>query len=1154
MNRSVLSDQNKIPGFLSGSGEMVELIRNFNWSATSLGPISRWPQSLLTSISLCLHSAFPMAILWGPELLMLYNDAYRHMTGGKHPQSLGARGKDVWPEVWHIIGPMLEGVIHESKATWSEDRLLLLNRYGFAEESYFTFSYSPIHMEGGGVGGVLCAVNETTEAVISNRHLRTLRDLGHHCTELKRVQDVYDFALQTLQKNPHDFPFALLYNITDNGDEATLMDTAGIDADHPAAPAHIPLSDMHPWATAIRSCIAGCQPVVVSNLQQYFSELPTGAWRLPPAQAYVIPMILHCKKSPYAVLIAGINPHAQLTEKYRSFFHLVVDQMATEIASVYAYLDERSRAEALTELDRAKSAFFSNISHEFRTPLTLMLGPLEELLNDQQLREESKAGIELAYRNALRLLKLVNSLLDFSRIEAGRLRAQFKRINLAAATRDLASSFRSAIHKAGMQLIVNCPEIPGPAYVDVDMWEKIVLNLLSNAFKYTLSGAITVALRQENGRIELSVSDTGIGIPEEEQPKVFERFYRIQHSAARSQEGTGIGLALVNELVRMHKGTVQLKSRPGQGTRVTVTIPAGKEHLPADLIGESAVSQGAVASLTDLYLEEALSWLPTEPARTITNADTANLPPLSMQNAEDKRLRILVADDNSDMRTYLTRLLESRYQVTATSNGTQAFEIAKKILPDLVLSDVTMPGMDGFSLVNALRNDTSTLHTPIILLSARAGEDATVKGLQSGVDDYMVKPFSANELLARIDANIKVARSRIYASRQMQNLFMNTPFPIATLSGPELRYSMVNDAFKSISHNKDVLGKTIAEVFPGTGEDFLQSIRNVYTTGKPFIGIEFKSMIADEQGITQERYFDFAFSPMYELNGDIIGVIGVGTDCTEKVKARERLMENEERLQQEVEQRTLDLKKTNEALARSNRDLEQYAFVTSHDLQEPLRKIQTFANQIYRLHKDHFNEKSHVYFNKMMGASKRMSTLINDLLYFSRLAHEEKFVLTNLNHILEDVVNDFELLIEQKDATIRSEPLPVIEAIPFQMNQLFSNLLSNALKFTNPERKPQIYIASSIATSEELSVAGLLPSNKTWYKILFRDNGIGFHPRYSEKIFEVFQHLHDRGSYEGTGMGLAMCSRIMSNHNGVIYAYGEEGKGAEFHLLIPDKH
>jgi len=403
----------------------------------------------------------------------------------------------------------------------------------------------------------------------------------------------------------------------------------------------------------------------------------------------------------------------------------------------------------LAELDVAKTAFFSNVSHEFRTPLTLMLGPLEDALSEEAGVAQSSGYQRLAtiHRNALRLLKLVNTLLDFARLEAGRVNARFEPTDLAALTADLASTFRSAVERGGLAFTVDCPPLPEPVYVDREMWEKIVLNLLSNAFKHTFTGAITVRLRRVAEAITLTVEDSGVGIPAAELPRLFERFHRVKGAASRSHEGTGIGLSLVQELVDLHGGTITVESQAGRGSSFMVTLQAGSAHLPAASVSEQAA--GSSGHGTAAYVQEALQWLPPATGDTAAAARTGVARP-----------RVLLADDNADMRGYVTHLLADSYEVTAVPDGQVALEAALAAPPDLVLSDMMMPRLDGAGLLKALRADERTRRLPVILLSARAGEEASVQGLDAGADDYLVKPFTARELLARVRAHMLLARER----------------------------------------------------------------------------------------------------------------------------------------------------------------------------------------------------------------------------------------------------------------------------------------------------------------------------------------------------------------------------------------------------------
>lgn len=445
-------------------------------------------------------------------------------------------------------------------------------------------------------------------------------------------------------------------------------------------------------------------------------------------------------------LVRNSEAGEQLRGRTRDMERDVI-QRSNELA--VALRELRAANARLSELDAAKTEFFGNISHEFRTPLTLMLGPLEDALNDQGFGdyESNRQRLETIHRNALRLLKLVNTLLDFSRIEAGRATAHFEPTDLAALTAELASTFRSAIERGALTFEVDCQPLDAPAYVDREMWEKVVLNLLSNAFKHTFEGGIAVGLRQLGDQIRLTVADTGIGIASQELPKLFERFHRVAGAASRSHEGTGIGLALVQELVHQHGGTVQVESEPGRGTRFTVALKTGSAHLaPENLVRRAGATTSAGATA---YVQEAMQWLPPESAaRTPGHGKHADLP------------RVLWADDNTDMREYVARLLAPEYAVTAVSDGQQALEAALASPPDLVLSDMMMPRLDGAGLLRALRADPRTARLPVILLSARAGQEASLAGLEAGADDYLVKPFAARELLARVRTHVQLARER----------------------------------------------------------------------------------------------------------------------------------------------------------------------------------------------------------------------------------------------------------------------------------------------------------------------------------------------------------------------------------------------------------
>ena len=442
-----------------------------------------------------------------------------------------------------------------------------------------------------------------------------------------------------------------------------------------------------------------------------------------------------------------------LDDAYQDFLGLVATHVATMVATARAFEEEQKRAQALAELDRAKTAFFSNVSHEFRTPLTLMLGPLEDVMASARLPEQERQHLARVHRNALRLLKLVNSLLEFSRLEAGRARVAFEPTDLAVLTSGLASAFEPVVAMAGLRLLVDCPPLPEPVWVDRDMWEKVVLNLVSNAVKFTFAGEIAVRLEWLGDRVELSVRDTGTGIPEPELPRVFDRFHRVEGARGRSYEGSGIGLALVQEVVKLHGGGVRVDSAVGQGSTFTVALPTGKANLPREHVRDEprCVSPATAA---EAFVHEAAQWLSSTPSAS-PEADAGLVAPSGASEGH-----ILVADDNADLRDYVRQVLERRFTVETVTDGQAALAAAHRRTPHAVLSDVMMPGLDGFGLLRELKADPRTAHIPVVLLSARAGEEATGAGLAAGADDYLVKPFSTRELLARVEGAVKTARAK----------------------------------------------------------------------------------------------------------------------------------------------------------------------------------------------------------------------------------------------------------------------------------------------------------------------------------------------------------------------------------------------------------
>lgn len=714
-------------------GEMGRRFAEFDWDAHPLGSPRHWPSELRAAVATTLASRFPL-VLWlgADDLFVVYNEAYIEILGDKHPDALGRPGHTVWWDIWDSIAPMLAGVVATGEPTWSRDLMLAMVTAGRREERYFTFTYSPLIDADGRPYGVFCPSYETTERVISERRLHLLNSVASAMMETRNIDDAVGAAVSVCAGQPADLPFIAVYVEDAESGEVTLRGaTASV---LPLLPRELAqLTDWDPEARSraevrlidrVAGAIPGIKDVLAGDC---------------PDQALVLPL---GDTLAAGALVVGTSPRRPLDTQYRGFCQLLADQLTSTFASIVSYERERHRADALAELDRAKTAFLTNVSHEFRTPLTLLLGPLDDALADAPPDSVLADRLGTAGRNARRLQRLVDSLLDFSRIEAGRANAKMVCTDIGALTADIASSFTELCHRAGLELVVDC----APALADVDpgMWETIVLNVLSNAVKYTLRGSIWVEVRAESAQCIITMRDTGVGIAAEDLDHLFDRFYRADNLRGRSVEGTGIGLSLVRGLVELHSGTVEIDSEPDRGTTVRIRLPRS--------VADTAVDLPPPAQLDDNnpYVAEARQWL-----------TPVSEPVASPATAERSRQLVLIADDNADMRTHLDRVLSPYWETVLTADGESALAAIRNLRPDAIVTDVMMPGIDGFKLVAAVRADPALAATPVLMLSARAGTEAVDEGYAGGADDYLPKPFRSQELVDRLKSRLSaVTRER----------------------------------------------------------------------------------------------------------------------------------------------------------------------------------------------------------------------------------------------------------------------------------------------------------------------------------------------------------------------------------------------------------
>ena len=1308
--------QQLIESVFTGSGETSARLRALDWSATPLGPVDQWPQALRTIVRVVLASGYPMAICWGPDFVLLYNDAYGPIAGTRHPAALGRGAREVYPEAWDVIGPMYDSVMsREQTVNYLSDVLVPLSRNNYLEEVHIAFSVSPIWDDNGRVGGVLNSALETTERVLEERRRHLLGDLASRTAGARTEDEIWRVGAETLGENRQSLPFAFFYQYRPSEHRAYLSGVS-TETGEALSPPVIDCRSENLWLLAPALAKNG----VLVELGDRASGVPVPNWPETPKQACVVPIRLGEYGEALGFLVAGIHPGRAFDDAYRQFVNQIADQITIGLASARAFeqehqtereklraseqrlaetsrlyreqqraatelqiqvdllqqlpvatwtlepdgtpdfvnrvwlefagqtldfvrsnpeawmnavhpddrerviknfwegvssgrgfvfenralraqdetyrwhlqqavplrdadgkilkfvgtttdIDDQKRVEeSLAAFDRAKTTFFSNVSHEFRTPLTLMLGPLEEIQKDarEQLSPERHELLATVHRNGLRLLKLVNALLDFSRIEAGRLQASYQPTDLVTFTSEIASAFDSAMKSAGLGFSVECLPIADPVYVDRDMWEKIVLNLLSNAYKFTFAGEVALALKPAAGAVELQIRDTGVGIPGEHLVHVFERFHRIESSHARTHEGTGIGLALVEELVKLHGGSVRVESTVGAGSTFTVTIPSGKEHLPVERI-RAAQTLASTQIRAEAYVDEARHWTADESGGLAADAAiAAKRPSLAsplLPEPVEKRELIVVADDNTDMRQYLARLLSERYEVHASVDGRQALEAARQLRPALVLADVMMPHLDGFGLLRAIRGDSALAGTPVILLSARAGEESRVEGLEADADDYLIKPFAARELLARVAVHVKMANLRRETAEREERLRSEAELEREKLRASEERLAETSRLYGELLRadaelrlqvdllqqlpvsawtlkpdgTPDFVNRVWLE-FAGQSLDFIRSHPEAWMTAvhpedREMTARTFWKGVRSGQGFAFETRSLRALDGVYrrhlnqavvlrDAEGKVLRFVGTTTDIDDQKRAEEALRQAEAEL------------------AHANRiaTMGQLTASIAHEVNQPIAALLTNAETAVRWlgRQPPDFEKIGQSIHRIVNDGKRAAGILSRIRDFSKKAPARREWL-EFNEAILEIIALARVPMSENGVLAKmqlAEGLPRILGDRVQLQQVILNLIMNAIEAMSEVREGsrELLISTSAAESDGVLVA-------------VSDAGPGLPQANAERIFEAFYTT----KASGLGMGLSICRSIVEAHGGRLWAKPNEPRGAVFCMMLP---
>jgi signal transduction histidine kinase len=636
---------------------------------------------------------------------------------------------------------------------------------------------------------------------------------------------------------------------------------------------------------------------------------------------------------------------------------------------------ELARAhEKLQENERLKDIFFANISHELRTPLTLILGPLESLLaRDETTRDSAtRALLESMHRNAVRLLHMLSELLDFSKLEAKKFEVKREPTPLRALTQALFFDCQAMMQQREIEGIFECSAAEQIVNLDRYLYERILFNLISNAIKFTPpKGRITVALQYTEDRIHISVKDTGIGIAPADLTHLFERFRQGEGSSTRRYEGTGIGLALALELAHLLEGTIEVRSEIQVGSEFVFSCKAPLVTNTASTITREVKTERR----------------PAPPPK----AEVSTQPPLAKTPNASK---ILIAEDNVELALYIASLLNGECETKIASDGEAAFALLPSYDPDLILSDVMMPKLDGIGLCKAIRAHPTFRTKPIILLTAQTHHEALLRGFEAGADEYLSKPFHPHELVTRVRSMLKL--------------------------------------------------------------------------------------------VTMRKQF-----------------------------------ENEEE---------------------KRRELEDFTYIASHDLREPVRVVTTCSQVLRERYAGELSSQALRWVEFIAERAVDMQRMLDDLMVYATAGREQNPSDTKvtyqvdsaaaLDHVLERIAP----LIKASAATITRTNLPVVAINPNQLEQLYTHLLDNALKYRS-------------ATAPHLHISAVAENDGWLFSV--RDNGIGIEQSYQRRIFFIFERLHDKSRYPGSGLGLAICKRIVQQYGGKIWAESELGKGTTIYFTLP---
>ncbi len=1251
--------------FMSGGGVTGELLRSSNWHDSPLGDPAFWPQNLKTAISIVIGSQYPMFIWWGPFRINLVNDAYIPVMGNKFPAFFGKPASEAWAEIWdEVLKPLADIVFEKGEAVYGDADRFFLERKGFPEELFFSFSYSPIFNEDGSVGGLFCACHDDTVKVLNSRRLHNLSNLKSAISAASTQEAACDTAINVLQRNNHDIPFAVLYRLDAKTNTASQIRAFGVPPDEQVFPISLAINDSPGgpfWESVLEHPFEWRK--MLYGVNSHINEVVGFISKQTPDKALKFTITPGADSRYSWMFILGISPHRNFDEDYDQYLRQIqadIEQAVSNISQLEAGV---SRVEELVELDKQKTAQFLHINEErsiaernmynllMHAPVAIAIYRGEdfviELANERmlllwdstspevlnkplfevkpELQEQgfdklmlramhsgeavvvSEMQVELIIKGQAQIayVKLVcEPLKDDQGQVTGVMVLGHDISDQVKARKQVEASemrFRNAIKRTpipiammrGSDLVMEITNDAYLALVDRKLEDLEGKPLTSSMPELISQGIIDILQKVYTTGEEFTATDFPVSLMYN--GLLEQRYFSFVYTRLQDTYSNDISIMSVAwDVTELVRARFALEESQRQFSITFMQSPMGIAILRGeDLVVERAnktilqtvwlkseeeIVGKRVLDVFPEMIDQKFPALLLEVLRTgkeyrdfesETHFRTANgvrnqyfdLQYAPLYDREQQISGVMItAYDVTERVLDRKRLQEaeerSRLAIEATGLGSFDWDLNTSVFTfSQRLADIFGGGdkndFNHQDLINRIHPDDRPIR-----------DTAVANCFELGWLNYQVRLIWPDGSLHWVSIYGKIVYNNdgapvkmhgtaldISKERNYRDALQQSETKFRSLANFMPQFIWTTDSEGTLTYfNQAILGYSgltayemqsggwIQLVHPGERMAVYHRLMQAFQTGEEFFA---EARLRNKDG---DYRWQFARSVAFRDENDNIQMwIGTSIDI------HDRKMMAEE-LEQRVEQRTAELKLANEELLRTNQELEQFAYVSSHDLQEPLRKIQTFSDLVNSRLED-ANDEVRSFLNKINASARRMSVLINDLLNYSRVSKaDENFVAVNLNRVLHNVSNDFEVLIKQKNAIVRADTLPIIRGIPIQINQLFYNLLSNALKFCS--EKPVIKITCEELAGDELPPNIPLPQDKIYVVLHFADNGIGFEQVYASQIFTIFQRLNNRSQYSGTGIGLAICKKIAENHEGFITAESEPGQGSTFHVYL----